>query len=109
MVGIIHFQIGEKIVEGRRAIVLLVLNRRRPEHFHYHSEILLLLRGFIPDISDECRIIELFSLHPEVLTGLLSLSFGVDYNRVYKFQNILLAPNVGERIVMHGFSKVYGI
>lgn len=54
-----------------------------------HGEILLLLRSFIPDISDQCRIIELFSLDPEVLTGLLSLSFGVDYDRVYKFQNIL--------------------
>ena len=50
---IIHFQIGEKIVEGRRAIVLLVLNRRRPEHFHYHSEILLLLRRFIVQIKNK--------------------------------------------------------
>ena len=36
-------------------------------------------------------------------------TFGVDYNRVYKFQNILFASNIGEWIIMHGFSKVYGI
>ena len=53
MVGIIHFQIGKQIVEGRRAVVLLVLNRRRPEHFHYHSEILLLLRRFVVQIKNK--------------------------------------------------------
>ena len=53
MVGIIHFQIGEQIVEWRRAVVLLVLNRRRPEHFHYHSEILLLLRRFVVQIKNK--------------------------------------------------------
>ena len=53
MVGIIHFQIGKQIIEGRRAVVLLVLNRRRPEHFHYHRKILLFLRRFIVQIKNK--------------------------------------------------------
>ena len=53
MVGIIHFQIGKQVVEGRRAVVLLVLNRRRPEHFHYHSKILFLLRRFVVQIKNK--------------------------------------------------------
>ena len=66
-----------------------------------HGKILFLLRCFVPYICDQCRVIALFGFHPEILRGLLSFPFGIYNDCVYKFQNVLFAPDVSERIVMH--------
>ena len=92
MVRVLCFQLLKQQIYGIFEILIVLSGFACINQINQHGEILLLLRSFIPDISDQCRIIELFSLDPEVLTGLLSLSFGVDYDRVYKFQNILFAP-----------------
>ena len=47
---------------------------------------------FIPDVGNQRRIIQFFRFHPEIFPGLLPLPFGVDNNRVYKFQNVLFTP-----------------
>ena len=74
-----------------------------------HGKILFFLRCFVPDICDQCRVIELFSFYPEILRGLLSFPFGIYNDCVYEFQNVLFAPDVSERVVMHRFCKVNGI
>ena len=60
-------------------------------------------------VCNQCCIIEFFCFDPKVLTGLLPLSFCVDYDCVDEFQNVLFAPQISKWIIMHGFCKVYGV
>ena len=78
-------------------------------HINQHGEILFFLRCFVPDVCNQCCIIEFFCFDPKVLTGLLPLSFCVDYDCVDEFQNVLFAPQISKWIIMHGFCKVYGV
>ena len=47
------------------------------DHVKQGGKILFFLHTLIPDISDKGCVVQLFGFHPEIFTGLLSLSFGV--------------------------------
>jgi len=69
------------------------------EHFKECSEVLLILRCFVMDISDQRRVQQRLRFGPELITG-FAIAFGVSNQCGHELQDILLGMNVRERIVM---------
>ena len=69
------------------------------EHFKECSEVLLILRCFVMDISDQRRVQQRLRFGPELITG-FAIAFGVGNQCGHELQDILLGMNVRERIVM---------
>ena len=109
MVRVFFCQLVKQQVNGVLEILVIFPCLTCVNQVNQHCKVLFIFRRLIPYVGNQRRIIQFLCLYPKVLTGLLSLSFGVDNNRVYEFQNILFTPNIGKRIVVHGFRKVYGI
>ena len=78
-------------------------------HFKQRRKVLLVLRGFIPDIADKGAVKEPFGLYPEILPGFFPVAFGVGDYGIYQFQNVLFAAEIGERVIVHTFLEVYRI
>ena len=64
--------------------------QKRKECRTHGSEVFLVFRRFVPDIADECGIVELFCLDPEILPGLIAISLRVDDDRIDQFEDVLL-------------------
>ena len=73
------------------------------------SKVFLVVRCFVPDIADECRVVELFCLHPKIFAGLIAFTFRIDDNRIDQLENVLFGMDVGKRVVVQTFCKVDGI
>ena len=59
-------------------------------------------------IRDSC-VVELFRLDPEIFAGLIAVSLRIDDDRIDQFEDVLLAADVAERVVVHGFPEVDGV
>ena len=46
---------------------------------------------------------------PEIFAGLIAISLRVDDDRIDQLEDVLLAADVAERVVVHGFPEVDGI
>ena len=57
------------------------------------------------DIADQCTVQQRLRLRPEFVGG-LSVTFGVGNQGGGQLQNILLAVNIREGIIMHRLSEV---
>ena len=87
--------------------VLVILSGFRGiDHFEQSSEVFLVFRCLVPDVPDEGRIIELFSLHPKIFAGLIAVSLRVDDNRIDQLEDVLFAADVREWVIVHGFLKI---
>ena len=75
-------------------------------HGKERDEIPLPLVTVIHDIRHISCEQKPFRLYPEILPALCPLAFRVGNQGVYKFQNVLLRPDIDERIVMQGLVKV---
>ena len=75
-------------------------------HFQKGDEVLFFLRGLVPDIANQGTVPEAFRLDPEILGRFFTVAFGVGYDGVGKFQNILFTPQIGEWVIVHGLLKV---
>ena len=65
-----------------------------------------MFRCLIPDVANERRVIELFCLHPKILTGLIAISLRVDDNRIDQFEDVLFAADVSKGVVVHGLAEI---
>ena len=106
MVRVALFQFIEHEVNGIFESLVILSGLRNVDQFEQGSEVFLVFRRFVPDIADECGIVELFCLDPEILPGLIAISLRVDDDRIDQFEDVLLAADVGERVVVHGLTKV---
>ena len=69
---------------------------------------MLLHRGFVVKVGNQCRQQKPFAFFPErVAAGPFTL--GVGHQGRDQFQNILFAVDIGEGIVVHTLGKVNGI
>ncbi len=82
---------------------------RRIYHFKQRRKVLLILRGFVPDVADKGAVKKPFRLHPKILAGFFPVAFGVGDNAIYQFQNILFTAEIGKGIVPHGFLEIDGV
>ena len=109
MVRVALFQLIEHEVNGIFESLVILSGLRSVDQFEQGSEVFLVFRRFVPDIADEGGIVELFRLDPEILPGLIAISLRVDDDRIDQFEDVLFAADVGERVVVHGFTKIYRI
>ena len=47
--------------------------------------------------------------YPKIFAGLIAISLRVDDDRIDQLENVLLAADVAERVVVHGFPEIDGI
>ena len=109
VVRIAGFQLVEhdihRVLEG-----LIVLSGFRGiDHLKERSEVFLLFRCLVPDVADESCVVELFRLDPEIFAGLIAISLRIDDDRIDQLEDVLLAADVAERVVVHGFPEVDGV
>ena len=109
VVRVAGFQLVEhdihRVLEG-----LIVLSGFRGiDHFEQGSKVFLVIGCLIPDVADESCVVELFRLDPEIFAGLIAVSLRVDDDRIDQLEDVLLAADVAERVVVHGFSEIDGV
>ena len=76
------------------------------DHFQQGREVHFILRSLIPDISDQCLIIQFLGFYPEGFTGLVAFTFGIGDDRIDQLQDILFGMDIHERVVVHALLKV---
>ena len=69
------------------------------EHFQECSEVLLILRSLVMDISDQRRVQQCLRFGPELITG-FAVALGIGNQCGHELQDVLLGMNVGKRVVM---------
>ena len=60
------------------------------------------------DVADQGAVQKRLCLHPKIVAG-FAVSLGVADQGVDQFQNVLLAVDIGEGVIVHTFGKVDGI
>ncbi len=78
------------------------------DEFYQCCEVLLLLRCFIIDVADERRVKQSLRLEPEIIAS-FAFALGVGNQSIDQLQNILLAVNVGERVIVHRLFEIDGV
>ena len=109
VVRVAGFQLVEhdihRVLEG-----LIVLSGFRGiDHFEQGSKVFLVIGCLVPDVADESCVVELFRLDPEIFAGLITVSLRIDDNRIDQLEDVLLAADVAERVVVHGFPEIDGV
>ena len=106
MVRLFFLQTGEHEINGALVCLVVLPGLACVYHFQKGDEVLFFLRGLIPDIANQGTVQEAFRLDPEILGRFFTVAFGVGYDGVGKFQNILFTPQIGEWVIVHGLLKV---
>ena len=106
MIRVSGLQLIEHDVHWVFEVFIVLSGLRSIDHFEQCGEIFLVFRCLIPDVANECCVIELFCLHPKILTGFIAISLRVDDDRIDQFEDVLFAADVGEGVVVHGLAKI---
>ena len=77
-----------------------------PDHFHYHGEVLFILRRFIVQIEDQCQKQHGSRLIPEGILGLAALGRGVFEQVGDKPLDVIIRFEIDKRIVAMAFLHV---
>ena len=109
MFRLLLFQFIKKLIHRILELFVILAGFAGVDELQQRGEVLLLLRGFIPDIADQCAVEQAFRFDPEILAGLLAIPLCIGDDGIDQFQNILLTADVMERIVPHGFFEVDGV
>ena len=89
--------------------VLIVLpDLHAADHFNQGGEVTFLRGQLVMDEADQGRIEQHFGLLPEIVPA-FALTFGVGDEAAYELEDVLLAVNVGEGVVMMGLAEVDGV
>ena len=109
MLRFLLFQFLKKLIHRILKLFVILAGFACVDELQQRGEVLLLLRGFIPDVANQCTVEQAFGLDPEIFARLLAIPLCVGDNCIDQFQNILFAADVMERIVPHGFFEIDGV
>ena len=109
MLRVVCLQFLKQLIYSIFERFIILTGFRRIDEFQQRGEVLLLLRGLIPNIADERRIQQPLCLDPEILGRFFTLPLGVGNDGVDQFENILLTADIVEGVIVHGFTEVDGI
>ena len=109
MLRFLLFQFLKKLIHRILKLFVILTGFACVDELQQRGEVLLLLRGFIPDVANQCTVEQPFRLDPEIFARLLAITLCVGDDGIDQFQNIFLTADVMERIVSHGFFEVDGI
>ena len=108
MVRILLFQLSKDDIHLIFKVLVVFPHLHRVYHLDERIEVLFFLGSFQPNVSDECRVQQLFGFFPERVRA-FSLAFCVLHQASHEFQHVFFALDVRKRIVAHGFFEVYRI
>ena len=109
MVGIPHFQPFIQLVKRRLITVVVLPYLRRPQHFHHHWEVFLVLRRFVVQIEYQRKQQHTGSGIPKRVVGLASLGRGRLEEIRHHFLHVVIALKIGERVIAMAFFHVQEI
>jgi len=109
VIRVTGFQFIEHDIHGIFEGLIVLSGFRGIDHFEQGSKVFLVIGCLIPDVADESCVVELFRLDPEIFAGLIAVSLRVDDDRIDQLEDVLLAANVAERVVVHGFPEIDGV
>ena len=109
MFRLVLFQFFKKLVHRILKFFVILTGFACVDELQQRGEVLLLFRGFIPDVADQCAVEQAFRFDPKILTGFFAITLCIGDDGIDQFQNILLTADVMEWIVSHGFSEVDGV
>ena len=75
MFRLLLFQFFKKLVHGILKFLIILAGFAGVDELQQGGEVLLFLRGFIPDIADQCAVEQAFGLDPEILAGFFAIPF----------------------------------
>ena len=108
MPRVFGLELVEQAVHGVLELLVVLADFHAVEHFKHRAEILLLLRGLIMDVADERHVEQLLGVRPELVPG-LALPGRVCNEAGHELEDVLLAVDIAERIVVHGLFEVDGV
>ena len=86
---LVLFQFFKKLVHGIFEVFVILAGFAGVDELQQGGEVLLLLRGLIPDIANQCTVEQPFRFDPEILAGFFAIPLCVGDNGIDQFQNIL--------------------
>ena len=75
------------------------------DHFDQRGKVLFFFRGFIMDISYECRVEKRFGFLPEIVAG-FSVALRIGDQGIHELQNVLFGVDILKRIVVMGLLEI---
>ena len=109
VVRIAGFQFIEHDIHGVLEGLIVLSGFRGIDHFEQSSKVFLVVGCLVPDVADESCVVELFRLDPEIFAGLIAVSLRIDDDRIDQLEDVLLAADVREWVVVHGFPEIDGV
>ena len=103
---VFFFQAFKHEVNGRLKFRVVLAGFRRIYHFKQRGKVLLIFRGFVPNIADKGAVKKPFRLYPKILAGFLPVAFGVGNDCVYQLQNILFAADIRKGVIAHTLFEI---
>ena len=73
MFRLILFQFLEQFIHRILELLVILAGFAGVDELQQRGKVLLLLRGFIPDVADQCAVEQAFGFDPEILAGLLAI------------------------------------
>ena len=74
-------------------------------HLYERRKILLIFWSFIIDVADQSRVKKRLGLHPKIIAG-FAFPFRIGNQHRNQFENVFLAMDIREWIVVHRLPKV---
>ena len=108
MLGIPFLQVLEHDVHWVLELLIILPDLHGIDEFDQCCEVLFLDRRFIVDIADQRAVQQRLCFGPELVPG-FAVALGVGDQCGDELQDILLAVDIGERIVVHALGEVDGV
>ena len=108
MIGVLFAKLLEQNIDRVFKFFVVLPDLHRVYHLDQRGEILFLGRRFVVDIADEGAVKKRFCLEPEIIAA-FSFALRVRDERRRQLQNVFLAVNIREGIVVHGLFEVDGV
>ena len=77
------FQFLKKLIHRILKFFVILTGFACVDELQQRGEVLFFLRGFIPDVADQCAVEQAFGLDPEILARLLAIPLCVGDNGIY--------------------------
>ena len=77
MFRLLLFQFLKKLVHRILKFFVILTGFAGIDKLQQRGEVLLLLRGFIPDVANQCTVEQPFRFDPKIFARLLAISLGI--------------------------------
>ena len=106
MVRVLLLQLGEQDVHRALELLVVLPGLAGVDEVQQGDKVALLRLRLVPDVSDEGGIVQPLGLDPKIFGTFFALPLGIEDQGVHQLQNILLAADVRQRVIFHGFLEV---